>query len=262
MPSVEEQQAAFTAQSFGPDYRIAVTSWMHDPRFYLDYKGQGEASRWERHVENLIMLQEAGNSAWFVTDSQFIPYTNSVGPDGHYNRRSFESVFEQALAKQLVNSLRVQATLLDRQHLEDPQSRVESPMHSAKIKAARAGYDAVAMFYFEPHISVYVGDTMPEDGDAQFVSLDISKPQSRAGADENTPYSMAYDTHVAIRALNPDVLLYSHIATYTCGRNNEDYSLPSGTIVQRKQRKTFAQCEREIIDQAIDDLDVELKARR
>lgn len=261
MPSVEAQQSALSAQSFNADYRLAVTSWMTDPTFEVIRDNESVNVVWDDHVENLVSLQKAANSAWYVTDSKLIPFTN-VAREGHYNQRDRGSTLEQALASQLSDSLDVSVERFSRILLTDPKSQFESPMHQAKAKVAELGYDALAMFYFEPRVRVTVGDVMPLDGERQFVSLEAGIAQSRSRSTAKAPYAMAYNTHIAIRALEPDVLLYSHIETYTCNEGDEEYSLPSGIVVTRQQQKSFSQCEHEIVKKAIAKLELAIRSRR
>ena len=261
MPSTDDQLTTFAAQSFGPSYRIAVTSWMTDAKFELRFQNTGNTPHWDRHVENLVSLQQAGSADWLVTDSSFIPQTKVVTSGVHYNQQSSASRIERVLAARLDKALGVKPTFFDRRQIEDPESRFESPMHSAKAKAAATGYDALAMIYFEPRLRVHADDVISQDSDAQFVSLEGTSLHSDVRSDDAATYAMAYDTHIVLRALKPDALMYSRMATYTCGSGDENYTLPSGIAVQRQQRKTFTQCEVEIIDQAIADLEAELNAR-
>lgn len=256
LPSGKEQQKVLLTQNFSESYVFSITSWLKQPEVTIFNYGSNLNS-FAQGIDKLASLQVASGLDWSVWDSEeipFTPYTKRSPAFVPYNESSVPSTIEKALAQAVKKSLGVSPVFIPRSELNSERPQWQSPVHDAKAIAAAKGYDAVAVIYLTPRMHFNVAASTASRDEKQFVSLDRTETVELASLKTRSASALAYEVHLVMRSVGEDLLMYNRTSYYTCGRDDQDYRLPSGLVVKRKFKQTLAQCEQQIYDAVINDI--------
>ncbi len=219
LPDTDQQLAEFSRQDFSPAYQVAITSYFNDAKVLVDVSRQKV-----RFVEN---QREADRIRWqekFARDDLGIDFTNWADL---YNRGENVSDIERRFGAKLQEQLSITPAYYSRNRirkmLEGETLKSSAMMHAKKL-ASQDGSDAVLVVYLTPIL-------IEADG-----MLDKE-------------YRFQFDSHVAMRAMAEDKLIYNKIKTYPCAKNLS----PLGKTISEEAPITLAVCERQILDNIIED---------
>lgn len=191
LPTIEEQKLVTARQSFDLEYEFAITSH-YDSAVVQQSETMATMSTYQPDARTYVrkMLGSAFES--------YPPSLSWLSTNTIYNFDQYPSELEEVFAQRIRNALNVTPVFIPRSQVSDRLGTglTSSAMLHAKAIAAEKGYDAVAVIYFTP---VFV---------AQNNVLDISNPLAR--------FTLYYRTHLAVRAVDEDQLMYSSISDHRC----------------------------------------------
>lgn len=218
LPSKDEQASVIARQSFGKDYRFAVTSWNKQAQIQTaEHLQKNENPAFFDLIKNLQNLLTLDGAEWTLLNE-------------HYNNSKEPSSMEKVIAKKLAKEFGVKSEFLPRPDFAVNVTESKSPMLAAKSVALKGGFDGIALLYFQPNVKI-----------------------EKISGDEVPKYRLSFNYHLAVRSVTEDALMYSKIGLKTCSSQYEQIKLSSGIIIERETDKVYPPCEQEIVASIIDE---------